>query len=560
MKWEILYKNKPRSLDSIIKILLKNRGIKDQNDFFNPKKPEDIPIELLRMDGKNIGKAIKRIIEAKKKKEFVIIYGDYDADGITATAILWEVLHELGLEVLPFIPDRFEDGYGIKPETVVKLKSRFPNLKLIITVDNGIVAYRGIKKARKLEIDTIIIDHHQKGPKKPDAYSTLHSTSVCGSALAWFFSRELFKSFEKTPSLSKKNSHSLTRSVLVNSLELAAIGTIADQIPLIGVNRSITKYGLEALNKTKRPGLLALFKESGLTGFDLVKNAIGVYEVGYIIAPRINATGRLKNGIESLRLLCTKNKTRASDLAASLSALNSKRQEILNEAFLLAKKSVAEHKVIVVAGKNYHEGVIGLVAGRLVEEFYRPVIVFSTIGSVSKASARSIPGFNMIEAIKEINLHLEGGGHPMAAGFSIETLKIDEFSMKINRFAEKILTSDILKKKLRIDLRLDFDKIDHNLLAKLKEFDPVGLGNPSATFAAEGVEIIEIKTVGKNSNHLKLKLRQKEQIFDSIYFNGGKIYSSLSLGTKIDLVFQIEENMWNFHTSLQLKIKDVRQI
>ncbi len=537
MKWEILKKEKAENSRQIIKTLLKNRGIKterEEKEFFHPTDPGKIKLKELEISDESVKKAITRIKRAKKNKEFVVVYGDYDADGITATAIMWEALHSFGLDVLPHIPDRFEEGYGINAKSVNNLKLRIKNLKLIVTVDNGIVAYEGIRKAKELGIDVIIVDHHQKGEERNHAFSIVHSTLVCGSALTWFFVKEL----------------SRVQDLPTAGLELAAIGTIADQMPLIGPNRSIVKYGLEELNYTKRPGLIALFKEAGIEN-------VGVYEVGYMIAPRINAMGRLKQGIESLRLLCTKNKLKAFEIAKNIGGTNSERQKIVEEVLILARKSVTSQKIIVIAGENYHEGVIGLAAGRLVEEFYRPAIVFSTKGEISKASARSISGFNIIEAIRSVSLHLEGGGHPMAAGFSIETVKIEKFTKEINKLADKLLTDELLQKKLRIDMELDFREINIGLIEQLKQFEPSGLGNPGATFVTRGVEIIGAKSVGREARHLKLKLKQGEHIFDSIYFGGGEIYPELTSGLKLNLVYSPEKNVWMGNESIQLKIKDI---
>ena len=537
MKWEILRKEKAENSRQIIKTLLKNRGIKterEEKEFFHPTDPRKIKLKAFEISDESVKKAIARIKRAKKNKEFVVVYGDYDADGITATAIMWEALHSFGLDVLPHIPDRFEEGYGINAKSVNNLKLRIKNLKLIVTVDNGIVAYEGIRKAKELGIDVIIVDHHQKGEERNHAFSIVHSTLVCGSALTWFFVKEL----------------SRVQDLPTAGLELAAIGTIADQMPLIGPNRSIVKYGLEELNYTKRPGLIALFKEAGIEN-------VGVYEVGYMIAPRINAMGRLKQGIESLRLLCTKNKLKAFEIAKNIGGTNSERQKMVEEVLILARKSVTSQKIIVIAGENYHEGVIGLAAGRLVEEFYRPAIVFSTKGEISKASARSISGFNIIEAIRSVSLHLEGGGHPMAAGFSIETVKIEKFTKEINKLADKLLTDELLQKKLRIDMELDFREINIGLIEQLKQFEPSGLGNPGATFVTRGVEIIGAKSVGREARHLKLKLKQGEHIFDSIYFGGGEIYPELTSGLKLNLVYSPEKNVWMGNESIQLKIKDI---
>jgi single-stranded-DNA-specific exonuclease len=530
-RWELLNKTKVNSPETIIDILLKNRGIKNKKEFFEPADPAKIPFKSLGVKESEVKKAIGRIKQAKKKKENVIVYGDYDADGITATAIMWEALHALGLNVLPYIPDRFIDGYGIKSDVIKGLKEKDKNLGLIITVDNGIVGYEGVDAANKLGIDVIVVDHHVKGAKKIRAQSVIHSTETSGAGLAWFFAQCLID--------------------VPNTLELAAIGVIADQLPLTGINRSIVKYGLVELNKTKRLGLLALFKEAGV-------ERIGVYEVGYIIAPRINAMGRLKHGLESLRLLCTKDKTKAFEIAKNIGSTNSERQKIVEEVVFLARKNVTSEKIIVIAGKDYHEGVIGLAAGRLVEEFYRPAIVLSTKGEVSKASARSISGFNIIEAIRAVSLHLEGGGHPMAAGFSIETNRIDKFTKEINKYANKFLTAEILEKKLRIDCEVCFDQLNYDLLDKLTQFEPTGLGNPGATFLTKQVELIDSKPVGREARHLKLKLKQNEHTFDSIYFGGGEMYSKLTPGKKIDIVYNLEDNSWNGYKNLQLKVKDLK--
>ncbi len=533
-KWEVLNKGKVET-KNIVDILLENRGIKtkkEKEEFFAPTNPKDISWRSLGIKDSTVKKVVERIKKAKKSGEDVIVYGDYDADGICATAIMWEALHALGLNVLPHIPDRFEEGYGINASSVLDLKSKIKNLKLIVTVDNGIVAFDGIDKANELGIDIVVLDHHQKGSKKVATPYILHSTEVCGSGLAWFFSKEL--GFE-------------------SGLELAAIGTVADQMPLKGVNRSIVKYGLVELGKTKRLGLKVLFDEAKIEN-------VGTYEVNYIIAPRINAMGRLAKGLDSLRLLCTKRSEKAQELSRLLIKTNSDRQRIVEGVVVHTLENVTDEKVIVIAHESYHEGVIGLAAGKLVEEFYKPSIVISKGLEKSKASARSISGFNIIEAIKKTELILEGGGHPMAAGFSIETVKIEEFTKKINEMSSEILTDELLTRKVKIDLELSFDQLSYDLLESLNQFNPSGLGNPSPLFVTKGGEVKEIKVVGKGANHLKLTLKQGEYFFDAIAFGMGEIYSELKVSTKIDIVYALEDNTWNGSKSLQLKIKDIKVI
>ncbi len=547
-RWEVLAKSPISDEKTLINLLLKNRGIESEKDkkvFFDPVDPMKITLKSLGIKEIEVKKAITRIKKAKNKGEHVVVYGDYDADGITGTATLWETLHNLGIFVLPHIPERFSEGYGLNLESVKKLKKEDPKLGLIITVDHGITVGEKVSELEKMGIDMIITDHHQAGKNLPKPLALIYTTKIGGSALSWFFSREITKSF-RFP----KNKFQIQ-----SRLELAAIGTIADQISLIGPNRSVVKYGLESLNKTKRPGLMSLFSEARI-------EKIGPYEVGFIIAPRINAMGRLKHGLESLRLLCTTNKINAARISGNIARTNHDRQRIVEEVVNHAKKAyknLKEKFVIVLADKNYHEGVIGLAAAKLVEEFYRPAIVLSKKGNVSKASARSISGFNIIEAIRKLEkLYIEGGGHPMAAGFSIKTKNIKKFELEINKIAKKEISKELLQRKIKLDAQINFGLIDIGLIKKIKEFEPAGLGNPGPSFLSKDVEIVGFRTVGKGAKHLKLKLKQDEHIFDSIFFSGGENYPELKKGSFIDVAYQIEENTWNGYTNIQLKIKDVR--
>jgi single-stranded-DNA-specific exonuclease len=548
-RWEILNKRKVPSIKGAVAALLKNRKIKtvkQKKEFINPPDPMSITIKELGISATEIRKAVERIKKAKKYGEHVIVYGDYDADGITGTATLWETLHALGIFVLPHIPERFSEGYGLNFESVRKLKEGDPALSLVITVDHGITAGEKVAKVKEMGVDMIITDHHQKEKTLPKPLALIYTTKIGGSALAWFFAREIVKKF-KVPE-SKFSIH--------ERLQLATIGTIADQLPLIGPNRSIAKYGLEELSDTKRPGLLALFNEAGIS-------EIGPYEVGYIIAPRINAMGRLKHGLDSLRLLCTGDKVRGLKIAAELGKTNLERQRIVDEVVVhaLGKTAGEPPAVFVLADEKYHEGVIGLAAAKLVEKFYRPAIVMSKNRDVTKASARSIAGFNIIEVIRRLDkYYIEGGGHPMAAGFSIRTENIGVFTRKINRLAKEILTDEMLQRRLRIDCEIEFALINFDLIKDISLFEPTGLGNPEPVFVSRRVELLEARTVGREARHIKLRLRQGEQIFDSIYFGGGEIYSELTSGSKLDVVYALEKNVWNGNESIQLKIKDLKVV
>lgn len=532
MKWEILSEGK-----DIINILLKNRGVStEKEEFLAPTSPTDLSLKSLRISKAEVEKAVKRLKQALDKNEKVIVYGDYDADGICATAILWEALYTIGLDCLPYIPDRFTEGYGLNPNSIKKLLEKHSDLALIITVDNGIVAHNALDAARELGVDVIVTDHHQKDGKELKAHCVIHTTEISGSAVSWILARELAPKH--------------------NSLDLVAIGTIADLLPLLGPNRSFVKHGLIALRETKRPGLLALFDQVSLN-----KTSVGNYAVGFIIAPKLNAMGRLKHGMDSLRLLCTKDFGRAQHLATILNTTNQERQGIVEEVVLHAKSQVGEisQEAILLAHESYHEGVIGLAASKLVEQYYRPAIVFSVGEEFSKASARSIKGFNIIEAIRSLeNLHEGGGGHPMAAGFTIKTERLEEFMDKFRELSGEVLTDEVLQRKIRVDLELDFSALNQELYDKLVLFEPTGIGNPTPTFAARQVSISDAKTVGREARHLKMVLAQGGITFNAIAFGKGYLYPKLTPSQPIDIAYNLTENEWNGRRNLELKIKDVR--
>lgn len=551
MDWEILHGTfgGKADLEKVIDILLKNRGIttkKQKEDFFNPPKPSKIKLTDLSIKKSEMEKTLKRIKKAKKNNEMVIVYGDYDSDGVCATAIMWEVLNALKVKTMPHLPDRFEEGYGINKESIDTLLLQYPSLGLIITVDNGIVASDAVNYAKKKGIDVIITDHHQAGEKYPKALSVVHTDKVCGAAVAWIVAREIRKRF-KIPDSRFKNGL---------GLDLVAIGTIADLIPLVDVNRSLVIAGLDELRNTKRPGLRALFDEARIK-----KEDIESYHVGFVIAPRINAMGRMEKAIDSLRLLCTRNKNNASEYSRILGRTNRERQDtvelVVNHALEVAKKKDWKG-AIVLSYEQYHEGVIGLAASKLVEKFYRPAIVISKGEKVSKASARSISGFNIIEAIRELEDLLEdGGGHPMAAGFSIKTKKLDEFTEKFELLSRRLLTQDILTKNLKIDLELEFSQISLELVAKLKQFNPTGMGNPMPVFSTPDVTVLDLRTVGRDASHLKLKLEKDGIVCDAIGFGMGYLYTKLMTSRMADFAYNLEENVWNDRKSLQLRLKDI---
>ncbi len=531
--WKIKSKRVDKnSNDWLAKVLAKNRGLDTEQklqEFLNPTIDQILNVQLT-----DVEKAIKRVEQALKNKEKIIIYSDYDADGLCATAIMWETLNDLGCNVLPYVPHRMTEGYGMSKNGIEKLAGEGANL--IITVDNGVTAVEQVKYAKSLKIDTIITDHHVLPATLPKSHSLVHSTNLCGAGVAWLFCWHL---------ISKLNPE--YKEKLLEKLELAALATIADLVPLIGGNRSIVKIGLEKIDKTKRPGIKALINQSRITG------SIGTYEIGHIIAPRINAMGRIGHGLDSLRLLCAKNQTQADELASLLSKTNSKRQDLTVTAVDHAKSLVNLDQLVgVISHESWHEGVIGLVASRLVEVHYKPMVVISRGGKFSKGSARSIPGFNIVEAIRGSSQYLvDAGGHPMAAGFTIETRHIEAFTQSINTHAQKFMTDEILTPTIEIECELETGDINRKTLEITEKFEPYGMGNPQPVFLSKNMLVEEIRTVGGGNEHLKLLVEG----INAIGFNLGEFKARIRPGYKIDLVYTIAVDSYN--GGLQIKIKDI---
>jgi len=546
--WKILTEVKS---GDITKILLKNRGIqtkKEVENFFNPSLSSVSPSSVL-ISKKELKKAVKRIFLAIKKNEGIVIFGDFDTDGICATAILWETLYKKYKNIFPYIPKRKEEGYGLSVEGIKNVLSLYPETKLIITVDNGIVANKPVEFANKNKIDVIITDHHQKSKKLPKAFAIVHTDQVCGAGVAYLLAQEL-----KTKNPKQKIENN-------DHLELVALATVADMVPLIGANRTLLKFGLEKLKKTKRMGLLELFDEAGIKSEE-----VGVYEIGHMIAPRLNATGRLSHAMDSLRLVCAINKEKAKEFALFLGKTNRERQEVTEQTSNHAKSKslLAENlsKIVFVSSKDYDQGVIGLVASRLVDEYYKPSFVISVGEKYSKGSARSIRGVNIIEMIRSVSSFvIECGGHPMAAGFTVETEKIEEFKEELEKKADEIISDDLLQKTIVIDMPLNFENIDFDLYQKMQAFSPFGIGNPQPTFLSKNVVVEDLRLVGMNGRHVKFNLgtRTSGIKFDAIGFGMGDfVRKNIHLGDKIDVVYNIDENVWNGNSSLQLKIKDLK--
>jgi len=523
-KWKILHSPS----DDIVGVLLKNREIIDVESFLHPPDPFTLKPKDVGINEASLKKAISRIKKAIKNKESVVVYADYDADGITAGAIMWETLHKLGARVMPYIPHRVEEGYGLSVKGIDAVRLQY-DPSLIITVDHGITAINQVAYATSLGIEVIVTDHHTKPDDLPQCI-IVHTTDLCGAGVSWFVAKQL-----GSPDVA-----------------LAAIGTIADLVSLTGANRSIVKYGLHELNKTRRVGLLALMNDAGLT-----KGELSTYSVSHAIAPRLNAMGRLVHAMDALRLLCTGQADKAMILARELGLTNKDRQKLTIDTTrhaLEITKDTTVQKLLFVAHGTYNPGVIGLVAGKLVEEYYRPAIVVAQGPEISKASARSIPGFNIVEAIKQCkDILIDVGGHPMAAGFTVETKNLDFLKSRLEDFVEKNLKDDLLTRELRIDMELPLEEVTEKLWKELRDFEPFGFGSPEPVFAARGVTVESTRLVGAEGKHLKLRVNA----LDAIAFGMGNLSPKLKNGTVVDIAYTIDMNTWNGNRKLQLKIRDI---
>lgn len=539
-KWVVL----DRVSDNLEEQLLANRQIKDKDSFFNSTiSPEPL------VDKDQLQIAIQRIKKAIDAQEQVYIYGDFDVDGVTATAILWETLNDLGAKVLPYIPHREKEGYGLAETGLRQIAEK--GGKLVITVDCGVGAIEQAKLAKKLGLELIITDHHQKSDELPEAVAILHTSELCGAGVAYELANALYQSFkQQTPA---------------ELLDLVCIGTIADMVPLLGKNRAFAKLGLEQLNKTKRLGLRAIMEEAAIKLGNL-----GTFEVSFIIAPRLNAMGRLEHAYDSLRLLLTRDLERARALSRKLSLTNAERQRLTKEAIEQAQEILEKEgknkKMFVLQGVGWQQGIIGLVAGRLTDQYCRPVLVISKGEVHSKGSARSVNGINIVEAIQSCSdILVNCGGHPAAAGFTIETERIPEFTERVTKWAEDKLNYDSFIPEIKIETELKTQDLNLETTAMVSQFAPFGIGNLEPLFLTKDLTVHQVRTVGSEGKHLKLILGIPNRnvwsltnSIEAIGFGMGKKFMEVRIGSRIDVAYVLDIDRWNGNEKLVLKLKDLR--
>ena len=528
--------------------LLQGRGIlthQTAEAFLDHKPPEiDDPFLMSNMDC-----AVQRIIHAMEAGERIVVYGDYDADGITATTLLIEALKEEGIEVEYYIPDRMTEGYGLHNEALTNLKSI--GTDLVITVDCGIRAVDEIQNAKLLGLDVIVTDHHAPGPEIPEAYAIINPKQqgdpypfkgFAGVGIAYKVSQAI------KSKLGKETSH--------EQLELVAIGTIADLAPLVGENRYLVAEGLQSLNGTNRLGLKALAEIAGISN-----KTINADTVGFALGPRINAAGRLESAAQALELLITIDQNRAKVLAQELDTINRRRQKLTGEVVELARMQVLDQgrvrNMIFAAHPEFHEGIVGLAASRLTEEFYKPTIVATMGEEFTRGSARSIPGFHITEAFDYCaDLLQQYGGHSSAAGFTVPTSELDNFWERLELFAEDKMANLELIPSVEIEAEVAFSDINNDLLGFVESLQPCGIGNPKPLFGTRNVQVLNKRGVGRDQNHLKLMLKSEGRIFDAIAFRKG--YLTQDLPSMIDIAFYVERNVYMGYESIQLNIQEIR--
>jgi len=528
--WKIKGKFEKDIIDSLLKI----RDAENKDYFLNPPNPalafEHIKPELLE--------AVSLIKLHISQGSFIFVHGDYDVDGICATAILWKTIYfDLQYKnCLPFIPDRFEDGYGLSKESIDKIKSK-ADKGLIVTVDCGVTAQKECKYAKTLGFDVTVTDHHQKNGEVLECSKLVWTDKLVGSSIALALSSLLIG------------------EVKDEYLSLAALATVSDIQPLVGFNRSVVKYGLEILNARAPLGIKVLMEASGIKD-----KVLSTYELGWILSPRLNASGRLESAMDSLKLLCTKNESDAMALSEKLGRVNYERQQKTALMFELAKSSYLENKKIIISSsRDYHEGVIGLVAGKLSQEFYKPSVLISVGDEVSKGSARSVEGVNIIELLRRLDFYESVGGHPQAAGFSIKTADLEKLIFSLEDLAEEFIDEVYLSPVLNIDLEIPSHLLSLETALKIRQLEPFGFGNHEPLFMSSNLKILNTGVVGRNSDHLKLRLGGNSGgVYDAIFFGGGNYASSFSSDSFCDVAFSLRENVFNGISRVSLNVKDIK--
>lgn len=550
--------------------ILLNRGLEEQvacERFLSPAlKHLHDPADL-----GGLAAAAERIAKAIRDREKIVVYGDYDVDGITASAILWHAVRVLGGDIDYYIPNRLEEGYGLNAEALAQLCDE--GAKLIVTVDCGVTAIEQAKVAKSRGVDLIITDHHDwrveeeraclpdcRGvvhPRLNDDGKTYGNPSLCGAGVAFKLAWGVGTAMSGATRVSET-----FRAFLLNATALAALGTIADVVPLTGENRALAHFGLKGLVESKLTGLQALIDSAGLAG-----KALDAYDVGFKLAPRLNAVGRLGHAKLAVEMLTTATESRAHEIAEYLEGQNRERQAVERKIVDQAIAQVAERgldaddsRAIVLGDETWHAGVIGIVASRLVDKFHRPAVLVSLVNGHGQGSGRSISGFNLAKALQACGEHLQSfGGHEMAAGLKIESARFEAFREAFNDYARRTISAESLAPRLRIDAVAELPEITAALVNDLARLGPFGHGNPRPLLCCRNLKVAQPpRRVGKTGDHLQIVVRQGQAQMKCIAFGYGAMEPSLQPGTIIDLAVEPQLNEFNGQTRVELGVKDLQ--
>ncbi len=545
-------------ISPVVARLLCQRGLGDpeQASRFLAPRLEHLHDPMALAD---MSRAVERILQAIARRERIAIHGDYDVDGITSTVMLRRALELHGADVVHFIPERLKDGYGLQSAAIDRLQG--DGVSLVISVDCGIRGEEAARRARELGVDLIITDHHEPDAELPPALAVINPKRADCTYPDKYLAG-VGVALKLVQALCTRSSH---ESWLPGFVKIAAIGTLADVVPLVGENRVIAKLGLEMLTRgPHKVGLRSLLDVSGLSG-----KTIDSYHISFLLAPRVNAAGRMSNPDIATRLLLANDETLAEEaraLALQLDAENIRRQEEEAAILAAAKKivqtdpEIGARSVLVVAGEGWHRGVIGIVASKLVETFHRPAIVLSIEGNTAHGSCRSIPCFDMLGALERCASRLlRFGGHRQAAGLTLESAEIRRLRLEINDVADEVLGPEDLMPRLRIDGDLGFRSITGDVAAGVAALAPFGAGNPRPVFAARGVEIVDGPRKLRE-RHLKMALRQDGRIFRAVAWRAAERHDYLEEHrSAVDVAFSLEQNQYNGEIYVELTLADVRR-
>lgn len=550
-------------ISQLLAQILINRGITDVSSAKNFLQPQISTLadpSLLR----DVEKASIRINEAVRKGEKIVVYGDYDVDGLTATAVMHRCLKLLGAQVSYYIPERLEEGYGLNVDAIRKLKEG--GADLILTVDCGINACHEADIARTYGIDLIITDHHHPGQKVPDAFAVINPKletppsafkDLSGVGIAFKLAWAIGQHFSPQRKVSTE-----FKDFLLGALGLVSLGTIADVVPLLGENRILTKYGLSALQHTEIPGLRALLDIA-----DLSHTNLDVFHIGYRLGPRLNAPGRIGKAEIVVEMLTTPCKERAMEIANFLDQENKKRQDIQIDIMTSARKKVMneinleETTAIVLADQAWHPGVVGIIASKIVEEFNRPTVMIAIADAMGHGSARSIPSFHILKALEFCKSKLLSvGGHAQAAGLKIHPDNIDDFRNMLNSATSERLQKTDLVPVLHIDAEVTLPMLSKALVTELTRLSPHGEGNPAPLFAVTNVKIVgQPRRIGSKGQHLSFYVKQDDIALRAVAFGmGGQIDRLKQNGKICSVAFAVKVNNWMDYDNLELEVKDIK--